>query len=104
MSKSYDPQEQNEIAAEFASLLRSATKDGAVKRARGDKVSWKIDETHEAHMYSHLQKYEAGVMVDPDSGAHPLVHAAWRALAIAWQDLHRDDDEDQYYDLNRVYF
>lgn len=106
-SEVYDPTEQDEIAFEFAALLKSATKDGAVKRARGEKVSWKVDKTHKEHMYSHLHKYEAGLMVDPDSGAHPLVHLAWRALGIAYQAIHADDYEDaddQYTDLSQLYF
>ncbi len=105
-SETYDPKEQDEIAAEFAALLRSATKDGAVKRAKGDKVSWKIDDTHAGHLYNHLRKWEAGDLVDKDSGAHPLVHLAWRALAIAWQDAHVSDEEDAAIQeqLKKVYY
>lgn len=102
----YDPKEQNEIAEEFAKLLRTATKDGAVKRARGDKISWKVDDTHQEHFYHHLQAWEEGGLVDKDSGAHPLVHLAWRALAIAWQDTYRDEEDanDIQAQLNKAYF
>lgn len=67
-------------------MLSSATKDGGKKRASGAKVSWKIDPEHEAAIFSHLSAWKHGVKVDKDSGAHPLVHLAWRALAVAYQE------------------
>jgi len=81
----YDPSEQDEIIAEFARMLRLATGDGAKKRAAGLKPSWKVDQSHEAAVFSHLAKWKRGERIDPDSGAHPCVHAAWRLLAIAYQ-------------------
>jgi len=87
MSEVYDFSEQDEVVAIFASMLWNATKDGGKKRAAGTKPSWKIDPEHEAAIFSHLSKWKHGELVDADSGAHPLVHLAWRALAIAWQEI-----------------
>ena len=84
--------EQYEILGTFYELLRAATVDGAKKRAAGLKPSWKIDASHEAAIFSHLNKWKHGEKVDPDSGAHPLVHLAWRALAIAWQETHGETE------------
>ena len=70
-------------------MLRSATADGGRKRSAGLKPSWKIDESHEAAIFSHLNKWKHGEQIDPDSGQHPLVHLAWRALAIAYQETRK---------------
>jgi hypothetical protein len=83
----YDPSEQDEVLETFTELLRAVTQDGGRKRAKGDKVSWKVDPGHEAGLFSHLAKWKAGKLIDEDSGTHPLVHAAWRCLAIAYQDM-----------------
>lgn len=80
--------EPDEIIAEFARMLRAATGDGAAKRQAGTKPSWKVDNSHEGAIFSHLTKWKRGEKHDADSGAHPLVHAAWRCLAIAWQEDH----------------
>src|SRR5262245_61616905 len=79
--------EANEIIIEFMQLLRDATADGNEKRIAGEKPIWKVDPSHEAAIYSHLARWKRGEKIDPDSGAHPLVHLAWRALAIAWQEV-----------------
>lgn len=84
-STSYDPTEQDEVQAIFSDMLRKATGDGGRKRAAGEKPSWKVDE-HVTHIFSHLGKWANGECADPDSGAHPLVHAAWRCLAVAYQE------------------
>lgn len=84
----YNPTEQDEVLAIFTEMLRSVTKDGGRKRAAGTKPSWKVDPSHFAAIFSHLNKYFHGEDVDPDSGVHPFVHLAWRALAIAYQDTH----------------
>lgn len=86
-AKRYDPSEQDEIIETFAEMLRAVTADGGRKRQAGEKPSWKVDPGHEKGLFSHLYKWKAGELVDPDSGAHPLVHMAWRALAIAWQEV-----------------
>jgi hypothetical protein len=78
--------EQTEIIGTFAHLLRGPTEDGGKKRERAEKPHWKVDPSHEAAMFSHLNRWKHGDKSDPDSGAHPLVHLAWRALAIAWQE------------------
>lgn len=78
--------EQAEVLREFGKLLNATSRDGGRKRAAGLKPSWKIDGSHRAAIFSHLNKYEHGERVDPDSGQHPFVHLAWRALAIAWQE------------------
>ena len=81
--------EQAEVLDAFAALLGSASADGGRKRAAGQKVSWRVDLEHPAAIDSHLLKWRAGELVDGDSGAHPLVHCAWRALAVAWQEMDR---------------
>lgn len=85
----WTPAEPELIILTFAGMLRTVTGDGAAKRRSGVKVSWKIDPGHEAAIFSHLTKWKRGERVDGDSGAHPLTHAAWRCLAIAWQETHR---------------
>lgn len=74
--------EQEDVLARFLDELGKATGDGAIKRKHG-KPPWYNDASHEAAVFSHLMKWKKGELVDPDSGAHPLVHAAWRCLAIA---------------------
>lgn len=78
--------EQAEVLAEFCELLMTASRDGGKKRAAGLKPSWKVDPSHWPAVFSHLNKYMHGERVDADSGAHPLVHLAWRALAVAYQE------------------
>lgn len=75
--------EQEDVLARFMEELRKPTGDGAQKRKRGEKPPWYEDDSHLGAVFSHLTKYFRGEMVDPDSGASPLVHAAWRLLAIA---------------------
>lgn len=75
--------EQEDLLARFMVELRKPTGDGAVKRERAEKPPWYEDQSHEGAVFSHLTKWKRGELVDPDSGSHPLVHAAWRLLAIA---------------------
>lgn len=79
--------EQEDVTKLFAEMLHQASKDGGAKRDRGEKIPWELDE-HEPALFSHLNKWKHGELVDEDSGAHPLVHMAWRALAIAWQETY----------------
>lgn len=72
--------------AEFNRMLWVATGDGANKRSAGLKPPWWRDTEHEAAIFSHLNKWKHGELADEHSGAHPLVHLAWRALAIAYQE------------------
>ena len=74
--------EQFDVLKRFLTELRKPTVDGGKKRAANTKPPW-YDDTHEAQIFSHITKWKRGERVDPDSGAHPLVHAAWRCLAIA---------------------
>ena len=78
--------EEYEVFDVFWGMLKHATADGARKRAAGLKPSWKVDPSHEAALYSHFARWKRGELADPDSGAHPLVHLAWRALALAHQE------------------
>lgn len=95
--KSHEPNNQRpamtpeaqEILDLFRDMLAVPTGDGASKRAKGIKPHWKVDPGHEAAIFSHLAKWKKGEMVDADSGAHPLVHMAWRCLAIAWVETNR---------------
>ena len=89
---SYDASEQDVLMAEFIKMLRATTKDGGVKRARGEKPPWWRDNNHEPAMWSHINKWKHGEKVDKDSGVHPLVHLAWRALAIAYQETYGQVD------------
>lgn len=75
--------ERLDVLNRFNEELSKATGDGSKKRQAGEKPPWYIDGAHEAAVYSHIAKWKRGETVDPDSGAHPLVHAAWRLLAIA---------------------
>jgi hypothetical protein len=88
----YDPTEQDIVIETFAAMLRSATKDGGKKRAAGTKPPWWRDPVHEPALFSHLYKWKRGEARDKDSGAHPLVHLAWRALAIAYQETYGKAD------------
>lgn len=91
MTEKYDPSEQDELLDIFRDLLRGPTGDGGNKRARGDKVSWKIDPAHYAAAERHRARHLLGELVDPDSGTHPRVHSAWRDLAIAYQEMQTDE-------------
>lgn len=84
--------EQETVNAVFAEMLRACTADGGVKRRRGEKPPWWCDPSHEAAIFSHLNRWKHGEKRDPDSGAHPLVHLAWRALSIAYQETHGQVD------------
>jgi hypothetical protein len=75
-------EEARDLIARFMAELSKATGDGQVKRRLG-KPPWYADDAHEAAIFSHLTKWKRGEKADRDSGAHPLVHAAWRCLAIA---------------------
>jgi len=76
-------EERYDLLERFMKELVKATGDGSAKRAAGIKPPWYEDKSHEAAIFSHFMKWKKGEVVDPDSGAHPLVHVAWRALAIA---------------------
>jgi hypothetical protein len=82
----YDPREQDTVIRIFSDMLRDVTRDGGRKRATGVKPPWWSDDSHEAAIFSHLMKWKKGEMRDKDSNAHPLVHLAWRALAIAYRE------------------
>lgn len=79
----YWARERQDVLDRFAEELSHATGDGSKKRQAGEKPPWYWDTSHEGAIFSHLTKWKRGEQVDPDSGAHPLVHAAWRCLAIA---------------------
>lgn len=76
-------EERADVLDRFTLLLSAATGDGSVKRQRGEKPPWYDDDSHEAALFSHLNKWKHGEKMDEHSGVHPLVHLAWRALAIA---------------------
>jgi len=84
----YDSSEQEALMLIFDMMLRQVTEDGGKKRAAGTKVPWWRDPEHLPAIFSHLNRYMHGERRDPDSKAHPFVHLAWRALAIAYQDTH----------------
>lgn len=82
----YDANEREVLLSVFVGMLRGPTSDGGDKRNRGLKPPWWRDDQHERALFSHLAKWKRGETVDKDSGSHPLVHLAWRALAIAYQE------------------
>lgn len=71
-------------------LLAVPTGDGGNKRAAGLKPLWKDDDTHADAAVRHWTRWRDGERVDPDSGCHPLVHTAWRCLAVAYQEMMED--------------
>ena len=75
--------ERADVLNRFTAELAKATGDGSKKRRAGTKPPWYVDAMHEAAIFSHITKWKRGELIDADSGAHPLVHAAWRCLAIA---------------------
>lgn len=75
--------EREDLLWRFVEELEKPTYDGSNKRASGNKPPWYDDDSHWPAVFSHITKYLKGELVDPDSGAHPLVHASWRLLAIA---------------------
>ena len=79
--------ERKKVLDQFTELLAQVTMDGSKKRQRGEKDPWWKD-GHENAMRRHLIRWALGELHDPDSGAHPLVHVAWRALAIAYQETY----------------
>lgn len=89
------PTEQDKVIEVFSAMLRDATRDGGRKRAAGIKPPWWRDPAHEPAVFSHLSKWKHGEQRDGDSGAHPLVHLAWRALAIAYQETRGMVDPDR---------
>jgi len=84
--------ERETVLDTFRNMLASVTKDGSKKRQAGIKPPWWRDPSHEAAIFSHLSKWKHGEKSDRDSGVHPLVHLAWRALAIAYQETNGQVD------------
>lgn len=78
--------EQREILAIFTEMLRYPTADGGKKRAAGEKPDWRSDYSHEDAAWRHLHRKLDGDLYDEDSGAHAYIHAAWRLLAVAYQE------------------
>ena len=75
--------ERADVITRFSHELAGVTADGSRKRQRSEKPPWYADDSHLGAVFSHLTKWFRGEVLDPDSGVHPLVHAAWRLLAIA---------------------
>lgn len=80
--------ERESVLRTYHDMLATVTGDGSRKRQAGEKPPWWRDGSHEGAIFSHLTKWKRGEKVDKDSGAHPLVHLAWRALAIAYQETY----------------
>ena len=78
--------EREAVLRTFTEMLLHVTGDGSKKRQAGAKPPWWKDGGHEVAIWSHMNKWKHGEKADKDSGAHPLVHLAWRALAIAYQE------------------
>lgn len=82
--------EQCEILGTFLELLAIPTGDGGNKRAAGTKPFWKVDPGHPAASGRHRAKHAGGERYDTESGAHHLIHSAWRDLATAYQEMAAD--------------
>ena len=80
--------ERDKVLRTFTKMLAEVTKDGSKKRQKGEKPPWYEDDSHEAAVFSHLTKWKRGEKHDKDSGTHPLVHAGWRCLAIAYREMY----------------
>lgn len=93
----YDPREQDLVIRVFTDMLRAATADGGRKRARGEKPPWWRDDAHGPAIFSHLNKWQHGELHDADSGADPLVHLAWRALALAYRRQYGSRDPAEFW-------
>ena len=78
--------EPEELLNTFRQMLSLATSDGAKKRKAGLKPCWKEDDSHAGAFHRHLRRFMEGESVDPDSGADPRIHMAWRLLAWAYVD------------------
>lgn len=87
--------ERDDVLLRFYNELCKATGDGSRKRQAGEKPPWYQDASHEAAIFSHITKWKRGELTDADSGAHPLVHAAWRMLAIACREIGNIPQEDE---------
>jgi predicted secreted Zn-dependent protease len=70
---------------ELSDMMIPVLMDGWRKREAGTKPHWKQDK-HYQSMMRHIYRYNSGELVDKDSGCHPLVHTAVRALMIAGQE------------------
>lgn len=84
--------ERETVLRTFHDMLAAVTGDGSKKRQAGTKPPWWRDGSHEAAIFSHLNAWKHGQLKDKDSGVHPLVHAGWRCLAIAYQETHGQVD------------
>jgi predicted secreted Zn-dependent protease len=83
------PQEVIETFDELACMMIPVLMDGWRKRSAGTKPHWKQDK-HYRSMMRHIYRYNSGELVDKDSGCHPLVHTAVRAMMIAGQEASDD--------------
>lgn len=84
----WTPGEPMAAWAILAEMMKPCLCDGGNKRQAGTKPPWQVDPSHEAALFSHISKWKHGEKVDDDSGCHPLVHLAVRALMIAHQENH----------------
>ena len=75
--------EQGDVLYRFMEELRKPTGDGKRKRDKGLKPPWYEDDSHHAAAMRHYARWLSGDAIDQDSGAHHLVHSAWRLLVIA---------------------
>ena len=75
--------EQEDLLRRFHDGLAKCSGDGFTKRMKRTKPPWFEDPDHEAAFWRHYHRWLDDELVDVDSGAHPLIHCAWRLLAIA---------------------
>lgn len=106
----YDASEQDDLLNRFMDEFRKPTGDGGRKRARAEKPPWYEDDSHHAAAMRHYARWLGGEQLDADSGAHHLVHASWRLLAVACKEVgnvpldvnwYTCYDEDMSFDADR---
>ena len=85
-------EERETVLRTFHDMLAEVTGDGSKKRQAGTKPPWWKDEAHLPAVFSHLNAYFHGEKRDKDSGVHPLIHAGWRCLAIAYRETYGSVD------------
>lgn len=94
--------ERQDVLKRFNDELSKVTSDGSKKRQKGLKKAWWKDDTHFDRAMAHIERYVEGELEDKDSGAHPLIHAAWRLLAIAASETDNYPEVDLTYKGDRL--
>lgn len=80
------PEEQLTLLA-LLELLMGPIRDGGAKRRNGSKpLHWTEEPDHRQRLQNHLDRHDAGILNDPDTGRSTMAYVAARALMLAWQE------------------